>query len=105
MLGRAIGLDPTYGIRFFATATSPTISWMATLKYKNIPSAIHNLGHSFTSFANYINDGYIIDDLADIHRKERGIEIDWLAGSFAPDKLASSRIRESISYWHGSVMF
>jgi hypothetical protein len=56
-----------------------------------------------TSFANYINDGYVIDDFADIHRKEIGIEIDGLAGSFAPDKLAISRIRGSISYWHGSL--
>ena len=69
------------------------------MKYKNIPSAIHNLGHSFTSLMNYVDDGYVIDDLADIHRQGHDIEIDWMRGAFHPKRMETGRIRSSIEYY------
>jgi len=32
------------------------------MKYKNIYSAIHNFGHSFTSLMNYVDGDYVIDE-------------------------------------------
>ena len=41
---------------------------------------IHNFGASFTSLMNYINDGYVIDELAQIHG-QIDLEIDWTGPS------------------------
>ena len=73
------------------------------MKYKNINSAIHNFGHSFTSLMNYVDEGYVIDELVDIHARGQDIEVDWLSGAFKPQTLASSRIRKSIGYWKDSL--
>ena len=69
------------------------------MKYKNICSAIHNFGHSFTSLMNYVDSDYVIDELSKIHRMEYDIEIDWLSGGFEPGNLASERLTKSIGYW------
>jgi hypothetical protein len=67
------------------------------MKYKNINSAIHNFGHSFVSFMNYIDDGFVIDDLRKIHIDGKDIEIDWMTGHFSPAELPTPRIRRSIA--------
>jgi hypothetical protein len=69
------------------------------LKYKNINSAIHNFGHSFTSLMNYVDDDYVIDELTHIHRQGYDIDIDWLSRKFNPESRATSRIKKSIGYW------
>jgi hypothetical protein len=72
------------------------------MKYKNIHSAMHNLGASFTSLMNYMLDGYVIDDLTSIHSQKFDIEIDWLSGTFAPEAMETARIRASIEcYFSG----
>lgn len=68
------------------------------MKYKNIYSAIHNIGHSFTSLMNYVDNDYVIDELWSIHRKGYDIEVDWLLCKFEPEHLATPRIKKSISY-------
>jgi hypothetical protein len=73
------------------------------MKYKNIYSAIHNLGASFTSLMNYMLDGYVIDDLASIHKQGFDIEIDWLSGALSPESLESARIRASIETYRSSL--
>jgi len=73
------------------------------MKYKNIHSAIHNLGASFTSLMNYFLDGYVIDDLESIHNQRLDIEVDWLSGAFAPESLESARIRASIETYRAGV--
>lgn len=73
------------------------------MKYKHINSAIHNFGHSFTSLMNYVDDGYVIDELSAIHAKGHDIEVDWLSGSFKPEALVSPRIRKSIGYWKDNL--
>ena len=45
---------------------------------------------------NYVDGGYVVDELADIHTKGYDIEIDWLARRFEPRSMASSRLRKSI---------
>ena len=74
------------------------------MKYKNIYSAIHNFGHSFTSLMNYVDSDYVIDELSNIHSKGYDIEVDWKSLKFTPDQMASSRIKKSISYWGNSLI-
>ncbi|MGE5767969.1 MAG: hypothetical protein ACM35H_12335 [Bacteroidota bacterium] len=69
------------------------------MKYKNIYSAIHNFGDSFVSLTNYVDEGYVIDDLSAIHKRGMDIEIDWLAKSFEPSALATSRIKKSLEHF------
>tara|TARA_Y100001933_G_scaffold144155_2_gene142832 strand:+ start:1034 stop:1336 length:303 start_codon:yes stop_codon:yes gene_type:complete len=52
---------------------------------------------------NYVEDGYVIDELTNIHRKGHDIEVDWLIHRFKPENLASSRIKKSIGYWGASL--
>jgi hypothetical protein len=73
------------------------------LKYKNIYSAIHNLGASFTSLMNYMLDGYVIDDLMSIHKQGFDMEIDWLSGAISPESLESARIRASIDTYRSNL--
>ena len=73
------------------------------MKYKNIYSAIHNFGHSFTSLVNYVEDNYVIDELIDIHRHGYDIEVDWKTRKFTPENLKSHRIKTSIGYWSDSL--
>ena len=69
------------------------------MKYKNIYSAIHNFGHSFTSLINNIGDEYIIDKLTEIHNKGFDIEVNWLTRYFEPSKMSSPKIKKAISYY------
>lgn len=69
------------------------------MKYKNISSAIHNLGHSFLSLMNYVDRDYVIDELVDIRARGFDIEIDWLNNTFMPEEELTSRITKSIAYY------
>jgi len=69
------------------------------MKYKNIHSAIHNLGHSFLSLMNYVDGQYIIDELFDIRSRGFDIEIDWLNNTFIPGEELTSRIRKSMAHY------
>jgi hypothetical protein len=66
------------------------------VKYRRIPAAIHNFGDSFLSLTNYVDGGYVIDDLEAIHRGGRDIEVDWLQGTFEPSDVMSDRIARSV---------
>ena len=66
------------------------------MKYKNIYSAIHNFGHSFLSFTNYVDEEYVIDELFDIIARGHDIEIDWLQKAFIPAEEITPRIKKSI---------
>ena len=69
------------------------------MKYKNIHSAIHNFGHSFTSLMNYFDSDYVLDELVAIHQKGIDIEVDWKSGIFNPENQATTRIKKSITYY------
>lgn len=73
------------------------------MKYKNINSAIHNFGHSFASYENYVDDDFIIYELRNIRRKGYDIHINWLSREFEPAQLRSERIEKSISFWATSM--
>ena len=71
-----------------------------SVKYKVLKSVCHNFSHSFVSFTNYVDEGYVIDDLKELARKANGerITIMWI-----PEQRQSAdltpRILKSISYW------
>ncbi|MDO6421685.1 hypothetical protein [Saccharophagus degradans] len=69
------------------------------MKYKNINSAIHNFGHSFTSYENYVDNEHVLYELKNIRRKGYDIHINWITREFSPAQLESDRIKKSISYW------
>ncbi|MGY0216465.1 hypothetical protein ACWJJH_03640 [Endozoicomonadaceae bacterium StTr2] len=69
------------------------------MKYKNIRAAIHNFGHSFISFNNFSDSGYLIHALQALHSEGHDIEIDWLAEAFEPGADISPVIRNAIEYW------
>jgi hypothetical protein len=73
------------------------------MKYKNIYSAIHNFGHSFTSLMNYVDGDYVIDELQKIHAAGHDIYVDWLTGHFEPRIMETLRIKKSIGYWKDSL--
>jgi hypothetical protein len=45
------------------------------MKYKNIYSAIHNFGYSYTNLMNYVDHDYFIDELNIIHHKDYDLEV------------------------------
>ena len=69
------------------------------MKYKNIYSAIHNLGHSFLSLMNYVEGAYVIDDLSDIMTRGHDVEIDWLNKTFMPQREATPTIIKSMDFY------
>lgn len=73
------------------------------MKYKNIYSAIHNFGHSFLSLMNFVDDGYVIDELFNIVSKGYDIEINWLNNSFKPEKEITPRIKKSMDYYFANI--
>ena len=73
------------------------------MKYKNIPSAIHNFGHSFLSYENYVDSDFVIDELNKISGKNYDIKIDWKTQEFFPKNMKSDRITKSIQFWHNNI--
>ena len=72
------------------------------MKYKHVPSALHNFGHSFVSLMNYIDDEYVVDALERIAREEPSHEvaINFSTGITEPLRATeSAAISKSIKYW------
>jgi hypothetical protein len=73
------------------------------MKYKNINAAIHNFAHSFVSLMNYVDNGYVIDDLTDIASLGLDIEIDWVKNTFMPEAAATPRIKKAMADYHSDM--
>ncbi len=73
------------------------------MKYKNIPSAIHNFGHSFLSYENYVDSDFVIYELNKINGKNYDIKIDWKTQEFQPKSMISDRITKSIGFWYNNL--
>ena len=58
----------------------------------------HNFTHSFVSLMNYVDDGYVIDDLKNIARKSEGeiIRIEWLPKNNTVLPIFTNRVKKSI---------
>jgi hypothetical protein len=69
-------------------------------KYKNLKSFAHNFVHSFLSFTNFVDNGYVIDDLLEAARKFP-VSIAWLPElKVSPSRdLLSDRVHHSIAHF------
>jgi len=72
--------------------------------YKVLKSVAHNLGHSFLSDMNTVDQfkSFIAEVLLDIaeDRSEPKVEIDLLAGTITPAAFRRSDIEESVRLYH-----
>lgn len=73
-------------------------------KHKILKSIAHNHSHSFVSFNNYVDDGFVIDDLRHTIRDlgENTLSIYWIPDQ-EQSKLLTPRILKSISFWKSSL--
>jgi len=69
------------------------------MKYRILNSVAHNFTHSFVSLMNYVDDGYVIDDLLQVARDANGgrISIQWIPDSPPPSSLPP-RVLKSIAH-------
>ena len=72
-------------------------------KYKVLKSIAHNLSHSFVSFTNYVEDGYVIDDLREIVRKGSRVSIHWVNGGKQHPDL-TPRVLKSIQFYKQALL-
>lgn len=68
-------------------------------KYKVLKAFAHNFSHSFVSLMNYVDDGYVIDDLREIVKglKTERLSIHWIPEVKQSD-LLNIRILKSIAH-------
>jgi hypothetical protein len=70
------------------------------VKYKNIDSAIHNLGHSFMSGMNYFDDDHVMYEVEGIVRKEpHEVWINFSTGDISPKGDYSRRLLKSVAHY------
>ncbi len=70
------------------------------MKYKNIDSAIHNLGHSFMSGMNYFDDDHVMYEVqALVRRKPHEVWINFSTGEITPKREHSQRLLKSIGHY------
>jgi hypothetical protein len=74
------------------------------VKYKVLKSVAHNFSHSFVSSMNYVDDGFVIDDLGELVRnnEQNRISIVWIPDRRQPAAL-TPRTLKSIAYWKASL--
>ena len=70
------------------------------MKYKILKSVAHNFSHSFVSYMNYVDDGYVIDDLLQLARKANGerLKINWIPDTASEQFLTPRVIKSVASY-------
>ena len=68
------------------------------MKYKILKSVAHNFSHLFVSYMNYVDDGYVIDDLLQLARKVNGerIKINWIPDT-ASEQYLTPRVVNSVA--------
>ena len=74
------------------------------MKYSVLKSVAHNFSHSFVSLMNYVDDGYVIDDLRQLARRVNGerISIHWLPDS-KPQAPLPERVLKSIANYKAGL--
>jgi hypothetical protein len=74
--------------------------WSDVVKYKNIDSAIHNLGHSFMSGMNYFDDDHVMYEVEALVRKEpHEVSINFSTGDISPKGEYSKRLLKSVAHY------
>jgi hypothetical protein len=74
------------------------------VKYKNIDSAIHSLGHSFMSGINYFDDDHVMHEVhALVRREPHELWINFSTGEILPPREYSARLLKSIAHYRGEL--
>ena len=74
------------------------------MKYKNIDSAIHNLGHSFMSGMNYVDNDHVMYEVRAIVRKEpHELWINFSTGEIKPKSAQSERLLKSVTWYRSTL--
>ena len=70
------------------------------MKYKILGSVAHNFSHSFLSWMNYVDNGYVVEDLLIAVRKADGerISVQWVP-DVPPAVSLSERVLKSIAHY------
>ncbi len=78
----------------------PGVIPLSLMKYSVLKSVAHNFSHSFVSFMNYVEDGYVIDDLRQLARQANGerISIHWIPDSKAQARLPQRVLKSIANY-------
>lgn len=71
------------------------------MKYKHFKPLIHNFTHSFMGGCNYVDEGFIFEDLIDLARSRRGapVTIQWWPQTATHDPELSVKTLTSIGYY------
>ena len=74
------------------------------MKYKNIDSAIHNLGHSFMSGMNYFDDDHLMHEVREIVRHEpHELWINLSTGEIEPKSGRTARLTKSVAHYRSGL--
>jgi hypothetical protein len=75
------------------------------MPYRHIRSLIHNWSHSFVSLMNYVDGGYVIDDLGALLARDEvdEITVNPLKRSVSPSAAQTQRILKSLDYWSDAL--
>ena len=73
---------------------------LSLMKYSVLKSVAHNFSHSFVSLMNYVDDGYVIDDLRQLARQANGerISIHWIPDSQCQSPLPQRVLKSIANY-------
>lgn len=71
------------------------------MRYKHFKPLIHNFTHSFMGGCNYVDDGFVFEDLIDLARSRRGVPvtIQWWPQTETHDPELSIKTLKSIRYY------
>lgn len=71
------------------------------MKYKNFKPLIHNFTHSFMGGCNYVDDGFVFEDLITLAHSRRGapVIIQWWPQTTMHDPELSDKTLKSIGYY------
>jgi hypothetical protein len=74
------------------------------VKYKNIDSAIHNLGHSFMSGTNYVDDDHVMYEVQALARQPPNeVWINFSTGEVRPEVESSSRLAKAVALYRNAL--
>lgn len=75
------------------------------MKYRNLRSFAHNHVHSFVSYTNYFDSGYVIDDvLAEARFPNEGpVLIHWVPELASNVKFQAQRVYKSIEHYRSTL--
>lgn len=75
------------------------------MKYKLIRAMAHNWSHSFMSENNYVDGGFVFEDIHELARERRGnkVIIDWIGANGANMPCLPSRVLQCVQAYRAAL--